>query len=155
MSSAGKSLQHFIPEVTGFLMVQKMTPHISISTHLTCTQVQGSVGSYWFFSFFFSNEFGRNSCFVFLGFGPWLACLQEQREMKGQNYNKYIYLCMCEAWQIKYTRRQQLFSGNNGYIIELVLIEENHIRPAQKTSTEYFSHIERIQFNFQTVLELT
>lgn len=43
MSSAGKSLQHFIPELTGFLMVQKMTPHVSISTHLTCTQVQCGV----------------------------------------------------------------------------------------------------------------
>lgn len=45
MSSAGKSLQHFIPEVTGFLMVQKMTTRISIPAHLTCTQVQGSVAS--------------------------------------------------------------------------------------------------------------
>ena len=100
MSSAGKSLQHFIPEVTGFLMVQKMTTYISIPAHLTCTQVQGSVASSLTFLLFFPNEFGRNCCFGFLCLRFLLFCLKEPKEMKGQNYNKYIYLCMCETWQI-------------------------------------------------------
>ena len=57
--------------------------------------------------------------------------------MKGQNYNKSVYLCMCETWQISFMVDQQQFPGSNGCSIELMLIEENlqHVRPVKK----YFS----------------
>lgn len=59
--------------------------------------------------------------------------------MKGQNYNKYVYLCMCETWQISYTVGRQQFPGSNGYSVELMLIEENlwHVRPVKSTSHKF------------------
>lgn len=88
---------------------------ISIPAHLTCTQVQVQCGLFTdFFSLFFPNEFGRN-CFGFLCLRFLLSYLKEPKEMKGQNYNKYIYLWMCETWQI-------MLWVSNYYLVKMVIV---------------------------------
>lgn len=75
MSSAGKSMRHFTPELTAFLMAQKMTPHISIWVpHLRAGT--GRVGSV--FLSFFSWGVGRKPLVLGVLAQESKACIREQ-----------------------------------------------------------------------------